>query len=66
MKSGDRQSLSRHTTKNQDKPEVPSLLIFQKSADFGMSNLVKSDFSVSNLIFEMQNFVKFIRNIMEN
>ena len=48
------------------KTGVPSLLIFQKSADFEMSNLAKSDFSVSNLIFEMRNFVKFIRNIMEN
>jgi hypothetical protein len=47
-------------------PGVPSLLIFQKSADFEMSNLAKSDFSVSTLIFEMRNFVKFIRNIMEN
>jgi hypothetical protein len=26
-------------------PGVPSLLIFQKSADFEMSNLAKSDFS---------------------
>ncbi len=47
-------------------PGVPSLMIFQKSADFEMSNLAKSDFSVSNLIFEMQNFVNFTRNIMEN
>ena len=47
-------------------PGVPSLLIFQKIGDFEMSNLKKSDFSVSNLIVEMRNFVKFIRNIMEN
>ena len=42
------------------------LLIFQQSADFEMSNLAKTDFSVSNLILEMRNFVKFLRNIMEN
>jgi hypothetical protein len=46
-------------------PGVPNLLIFQKNADFEMSSLTRSDFSVSNLIFEMRNFVKFIRNIME-
>jgi hypothetical protein len=45
---------------------VPNLLCFQKSADFEMSNVAKPDFSVPNLIFEMRNFVKFIRNLMEN
>jgi hypothetical protein len=49
------------------KTGMPSPLIVQKSADFEVSNAGKMLIvSVSNLIVEMRNFVKFIRNIMEN